>query len=239
MKHIFSILLFLAFAANARSQTSSDFTTVDWQSIKNIAAEKPDSIKNLVARMLSDNLKTPLSAEESVLAFYGQSILSDANEEPVLAKLIGGKKKPKIEEAVEIYKKALEINPLNIEAINFCMQIMLYKLSVGETDPAKSAYVRRLSAVLSRIFNTILSTGDGSKEHPFYVTRVNDEYTFMEQCLGLDRDKRAMQGVTYSNGNPQDYFVLKKKSDKFDKKEIFFDITRVLETEKKMFGAMK
>jgi hypothetical protein len=239
MKHLISLFLFLAFAANASSQTSSGFTTVDWKNIKNIAAERPDSIKGLVARMTSDNPAPALSAEESVLAFYGQSILSDANEEPLLAKLFAGKKKPKIEKAAEIYKKSLEINPLNIEAMNSYMQIMLAELSAGNADPAKSADVRRMSAVLGRIFNTILSTGDGTEEHPFYVTRVNDEYTFMEQCLGLDRSKLGMQGVSYDDGKPRDYFVLKGKSEKFDGKKIFFDITRVLETERKMFGATK
>lgn len=80
-----------------------------------------------------------------------------------------------------------------------------------------------------RIFNTIAMTGDGSAKHPFYVTKVSDEYCFMRFFLDLWEYK--MQAAT-SNC---DVITLNKTSKYYDKSQIYFEITRVYELERMMF----
>ena len=77
-----------------------------------------------------------------------------------------------------------------------------------------------------RIMNTIAVTGDGSEKHPFYVTKVSDEYNFMRYYLDIWGYK--MQMITNEGC---DMFQLKEKSKYYSQMELFFECTRVFELE--------
>lgn len=63
--------------------------------------------------------------------------------------------------------------------------------------------------------NAILDTGDGSREHPYVVSSIKEEYLILEYFNKI----RSMQAVMNINGKPMDQIVCK------DGTEYYFDIS--------------
>ena len=127
-------------------------------------------------------------------------------------------------------KKMLDINPLNLNAlISSCNNlIVMAKDSTQWKDVTMDDVQPYLNRAM-RILNTIAVTGDGSSEHPFYVTKVSDEYCFMRYYLDLWDYK--MQAAT----SCCDVITLDGSSEYYNKPEIYFEVTRVYELERLMF----
>ena len=125
-------------------------------------------------------------------------------------------------------KNILSINPLNLDAL-ISAGIVLTEMAKDSTVQASGTPVEDAKPYFRRamrIFNTIAATGDGSEAHPFYVTKVSDEYNFMRYYLELwDYDTTACCDV----------FTLSKLSEYYIKPTIYFEITRVYELERMMF----
>lgn len=209
---------------------------VNWENVREFVKNNPDSVKALVNRMLS--VEDPkFKDDETMLAFFGQSFLSDGNEEPLMMELRDSLKQGNYIVVNNVLDRILKINPLNIEARYWKNVILLTDKDKSETPILYSdEEFKHQQDVLARIVNAIYLSGNGSLEAPFYVTRVNDEYTFMSLFLNLEREDLGMQAVTNINKRPYDYFVIKNKNKYFNHHKIYFEITRVYETEKKMFG---
>ena len=229
MKHLYAIILMLLISTNIIAQ-EREILPVDWKQIKEEVNKNPQKVKDLVARLSATKLDTTLTYQDRILAFYGQSFLTNDKEESLKNEMYKQKDKGLMKKSLETAKKILEINPLNLEALNHAGQI-LYAMASDSTsnsgitkEDAKSYFNRAM-----RIFNTIAMTGDGSSKHPFYVTKVSDEYCFMRFFLDLWEYK--MQAAT----SCCDVITLKGTSKYYNQPQIYFEITRVYELERMMF----
>ena len=54
---------------------------VDWKKIRNEVKDNPQRVKDLVMRLSATNLDTTLTYQDRILAFYGQSFLSNDEED--------------------------------------------------------------------------------------------------------------------------------------------------------------
>lgn len=236
MKKLISLLIVLMGAVSAHAQNAGGMVKVDWKEIKALASENPDSISLLVKRMTSLDDIASLTLEEAALAFYGQSFLSDGNEEPLIMQLYLERAKNTPEKVRAIVEEALELNPLNLEANIMKLRMVTTDVNVSGGDKSKERQSLLYNGIVSKILNVIASTGDGTEQKPFYVTRINDEYMLMEYYLGLDRKKRISQSLEHKGDHSYDCFDLREKSEKYDRLQIYFEINRALETEKKAFA---
>ena len=229
MKHLYTLIFLLLVSTNIIAQ-EREILPVNWKQIKEYVNKDPQKVKDLVARLSATSLDTTLTYQDRILAFYGQSFLTNDEEEKLKIKMYDQKDKGHITESLETAKKILEINPLNLEALNHAGQI-LYAMANDSTanngitkEDAKQYFNRAM-----RIFNTIAMTGDGSDKHPFYVTKVSDEYCFMR--FYLDLWEYQMQAAT----SCCDIITLKKNSKYYNQPKIYFEITRVYELERMQF----
>lgn len=53
---------------------------MDWDVVKDIVREDPDNVRELVSRLSAPTLDTTLTYNDRIIAFYGQSLLSDGRE---------------------------------------------------------------------------------------------------------------------------------------------------------------
>ena len=229
MKHLYTFIFLLFISTNIFAQ-EREILPVNWKQIKEEVNKDPQKVKDLVTRLSATKLDTTLTYQDRILAFYGQSFLTNDEEESLKDQMYNLKKKGLLQSSLETAKKILAINPLNLEALNHAGQI-LYAMANDSTsnsgitkEDAKVYFNRAM-----RIFNTIAITGDGSSQHPFYVTKVSDEYCFMRFYLDLWEYK--MQAAT----SCCDVITLKGTSKYYNQPQIHFEITRVYELERMMF----
>lgn len=229
MKHLYTLIFLLLVSTNIIAQ-EREILPVNWKQIKEDVNKDPQKVKDLVARLSATSLDTTLTYQDRILAFYGQSFLTNDEEEKLKIKMYDQKDKGHITESLETAKKILEINPLNLEALNHAGQI-LYAMANDSTanNGITKEYAKQYFNRAMRIFNTIAMTGDGSDKHPFYVTKVSDEYCFMR--FYLDLWEYQMQAAT----SCCDIITLKKNSKYYNQPKIYFEITRVYELERMQF----
>ena len=231
MKQTLIFILFILFPMCMTAQQERESLPVDWKAIGQEAKDNPDRIKELVTRLSAQKIDTTLTYQERILAFYGQSFLTNDFEDRYRIDMDRLEKAGKHEECLATAQKMLEINPLNLNALITSAEMILtmQKDSTKQKNVAiedAKLYVNRAM----RILNTIAATGDGSEEHPFYVTKVSDEYCFMRYYLDLWNYK--MQAATMCC----DVITLDGSSKYYDKPKIYFEITRVYELERMMFN---
>ena len=229
MRHLYTFV-FLLFISTSIFAQEREILPVNWKQIKEEVNKNPQKVKDLVTRLSATKLDTTLTYQDRILAFYGQSFLTNDEEESLKDQMYNLKKKGLLQSSLETAKKILAINPLNLEALNHAGQI-LYAMANDSTsnsgitkEDAKVYFNRAM-----RIFNTIAITGDGSSQHPFYVTKVSDEYCFMRFYLDLWEYK--MQAAT----SCCDVITLKGTSKYYNQPQIHFEITRVYELEMLQF----
>ena len=217
-KIILATLLMLALSMTA--QPKKEFFPVDWDFVKKEATENPERIKELVERFSAKKKGKPLTDEEKILAFYGQSYLTnDREDELYMFEMYELRKAGKKEECLALTRKMLEINPLNLDALTTASNI-LFSLAKDSTSLNEASdYLFRSRC----IFWTILMTGDGSAEHPFDVTKISDEYNFMRHYLNIWKIKmQEFDGKC-------DIITLDGSSMRYNRPTIYFDVTRVRE----------
>lgn len=227
MKKFFLVLAVLFSSLSAFAQR--EIITVDWDTIKKIVKESPDGVRDLVRRLSAPTLDTTLTYNDRVVAFYGQSLLSNGREELQVGDMSRLFAKKDFANALAKAKEALEINPLNLQALDRAGTcIALLRESGDESysvDEAKQYFSRAM-----RIYNTIAMTGLGDAEYPFCVTTVADEYEFMRNYLELyEIEGQALVGYC-------DVFTLGEASEYYSDKKIYFDATRPLEKLNSLFG---
>ena len=210
---------------------------IDWKAIETFATENSDSLRNLIKQMASYDIDHTLTIEQRILAFYGQSYISNDEESSAERELPTLFHEGKYKETIESANKCLEINPMSIDALNYAVMSMYEIRQNGDTLTYSRDDIRNYTNRVALILNTIATTGDGSKEHPFAVTKVSDEYNFMRYYLDLWEIER--QFVTTIAGRPCDGFKLQKGSEYYSSLDIYFDITRVFEIERVSFTPKK
>ncbi|MCR5078252.1 MAG: DUF4919 domain-containing protein [Prevotella sp.] len=230
MKKLISLIVLVLMAMTTRAQANSAekmLMPVDWTAIKASVEQNPAHVKELVARLSADEPDTTLTQEERILAFYGQTYITNGRDMMDDIYMDEALQKGQSERAAAIAGRILAVNPLHLDAM--LTKIKLY-VQVAKEQPGKGwQYADSLKAFSRRsllLYSTIAATGDGSKEHPFCVTSVGDEYCFLRYYLGIFKVK----GQALADNC--DVLYLGETSRWYHAKEIFFDITRVLELEK-------
>lgn len=213
----------MSIGANAR-----ELFPIDWKQIESTVTEYTDSVKSLIVRLSGPTLDKTLTWEERRLAIYGQSIFSENKESDMANKAVEMYRAEKYKESIEYAKQALEINPLNVAALYAYKNCIAALVKSGDTsysmDDGQILHNRE-----QRIYNTIATTGDGSKENPFYVTCVAEEYYFMRYYLDLwEWSGQSLVGMC-------DVFDLTEESKYYSSKTIYFDTSRSLMITHKQF----
>lgn len=206
-----------------------DIIAMDWSAIKEIVKEDPDEVKDLVVRLSAPQLDTTLTYEDRIIAFYGQSLLSNDREAALVVEVSKLFSKADYKNALVKAREALAINPLNIRALERAGMCIAELIESGDTSYSKDEAKQFFSRAM-RLYNTIAMTGLGNEEYPFCVTSVDDEYEFMRNYLELyEYEEQALVGIC-------DVFTLKETSKYYSEKKIYFDATRPLEMLSKSFG---
>ena len=226
MRKLFAfMLLLLSLAVSA--QTDKTFMSVNWDKIKAEVNANPQHVQQLVDILINVDADTTLTAEDKILAVYGRTYLNNGRDLLMEFDMSKARNEGKFDKAAAIADKVLASNPLNTNAI---VSKIYHFRKLSTTEPDKSWMLsdslKVYSVRLSRILDTIFMTGDGSKEHPFSVTTVGDEYNFLYFFLGLLEVNSQMLI------DKCDRLVLGKTNDVYSSPEIYFDITRVLEIER-------
>ena len=215
------LLLFCALICTAQEYKS--FDKAEWKHIKALCASRPDSIRNLVKSLLNGVPKSPLTTEENLLIYIGQSYISQGKEEKILQEMFKALIKGNSDKAIASARQVLAINPISLPAIVFMGREACNMVGDGINSPInfdEDAYYRRIATC---VLDAISSTGDGTISHPFVITSEEDARFFMHYQLRLKGEKRAKK-----TGNRLD-FDLSRANDCYNRPTISFDITRVIE----------
>jgi len=199
-----------------------DIITMDWDVVKGIVKDNPNKVKELVERLSAPTLDTTLTYQDRIIAFYGQSLLSNGKEKTLVDDASKLYSKEDYVNALAKAKDALAINPLNIRALDRAGSSIIGLIAAGDATYTKKDAKQYFNRAM-RLFNTIAMTGDGSKNYPFCVTSVSDEYDFMNNYLELyEFESQSLVGNC-------DVFILSETSKYYSNKELYFDATRPLE----------
>lgn len=215
------LLLFCALICTAQEYKS--FDKAEWKHIKELCTSRPDSIRNLVKSLLNGVPKSPLTTEENLLIYIGQSYISQGKEEKMVQEMLKALIKGNTDKAITYAQQALTINPISLPAIVFMGREARNMVGNGNNSPINvetEAYYRRIATC---VLDAISSTGDGTINHPFVITSEEDARFFMHYRLRLKGEKRAKR-----TGNRLD-FDLSRANDCYNRSIISFDITRVIE----------
>lgn len=224
------LVCLLMMSVNVLAQ-EREMLPVDWNKIRKEVEDNPQRVKDLVSRLSAVSLDTTLTYQDRILAFYGQSFLTNDKEELMVFDMDDQKRQGKLSECIATSKKILDINPLNLKALNTVV-FALYTMKKDSTlndGGIMAEDIEQYANRAMRIYNTIAMTGDGSQEHPFYVTKVSDEYSFMRYYLDL-WEYKGQAATTCC-----DIITLAENSDYYQQPTIYFEITRVYELERIMF----
>ncbi|MGM9802674.1 MAG: DUF4919 domain-containing protein [Muribaculaceae bacterium] len=206
---------------------------INWEIIEKTVTENPDSVKKLALRMTDTSKKIDLTWDERRLAVYGQSILTENKDDALVVDANKAFSEGKYSEAITLAHKVLDVNPLNLKALNVVEYSIWKLMEAGDTITYTKAQAMEYSLRAFRIYNTIATTGDGSMQHPFYVTCVSDEYLFMRFYLNLWKYKgQKLVGMC-------DVFTLAEASEYYDSETIVFDTSRSLMLLMKAFKETK
>ena len=224
-------VFFLSLPFSLYAQEENETISVDWKEVKEVAEKDPQRIRDLVARMASSEVDTTMTWKERILAYYGQSFLKPNLEFTEGRNLDDLFEEGKFEECLVGAKEQLKKNPLSLEALsNAALTIsMMLEDSTHHYDVTfdeGKEYFSRMFMILA----TIANTGDGTKERPFSVTTVSDEYMFMHYYFNIWEFESQ-----FLTSNKCDGFNLKEPNENYSRKQIFFDVSRVLEIEREMF----
>ena len=219
-------------AQNKRNEAIAqrEIHPINWKVIRKQVEQDSLMVKRLVERMSADKIDTTLTFDERRLAFYGQSFLTEDREEHYMHKLDSLEREKDYESCLGVAETILEINPLSLDALMSLARIIrvMVKDSTRYHDITLNdgqVYYNRAM----RIFNTIATTGDGSDDHPFFVTKISDEYNFMRYYLDLW--DYSMQEATACC----DVIKLDGFSKYYKLPTISFEITRIYELERLRF----
>lgn len=233
MKKTFIVLALAFLSLGLRAQQVDSVCLVDWSSIARLVKTRPDSVRNLNARLARQEPDSTLTMALCVLAFYGQTYLPQFGQLDLLESTVNDSiKKGRVEGAYNIASKAVRAWPLSLAA-NKCMATVIY---VMLQDPVYSARVtegnlRYYVHMISRLVKIIAATGDGSAESPYAVTSVADEYVFCNLWLRAS----VSQQILVRGKVPCDRLMLINKQGDYTRDYVDFDITRVMEIERQMF----
>ena len=221
MKKAIVLLCSLVLITSAWSQQPQNFIPVNFKSIAEDVKAHPTEIDTLITAVAQ--LDSTKSVNDIARAYFCTSYLPNFFKaqklEDGLYKLLKAKNYEKLLNKAD---EALKLNPLNCTALTLAT-IACDKLE--KSDATRHLYSQRLANIL----HAISRTGDGSKEHPFYVTTVADEYQLMRQWFNIWKIKMQMMA------GKCDVIELAETSSMYKEKVMYFDTSRVTEVEMELY----
>lgn len=219
-------LIFSPFTVQATDEAEYETYRIDWSEIADLAKNQPDSIKSLMDRVAQGD--TTLSDQEVLVAYMGKSYfggLPFSESRDACSAL----NEDKIDSAMCLIEQAITSNPLSLSNNYYYIICVLTKnpqitdyQTMQEDESLKMAFIR-----FDMLLSAIYFSGNGSKEYPYKVTCIDDEYTFMSE--GLELPRPLNQSLT---NDGHDMFNLPAHtSTLFTGQEIHFDATRILQLE--------
>ena len=223
-------LILGVFAMHATDEAEYETYRITWSEISTLVENSPDSIKSLIDRAALGD--TTLRTKELLVAYMGKSFFgaSPFGESRDARSALN---EDNIDSAMVLIEQAIKRNPLSLSN-NYYYVVCALAQNPQISDYQAMQQDENLKLAVTR-FNLLLSaiyySGNGSKEYPYKVTCVDDEYTFMSQCLDLPRPTN--QSLTKDG---HDMFKLPAHSStRYTGQEIYFDATRILELEQNLF----
>ena len=126
--------------------------------------------------------------------------------------------------------KFLERDPLNLQVLTAKFAVLIHLDSIHTPQGQK---VKRL---FFDILDVIANTGNGTKQKPFLVTCVPEEYLFITYELYGDN---VIKQALIRDKVQMDVLYLDKKPKYFESDKVYFDVTLAFETERMEFGPGK
>ena len=223
-------LILGVFAMHATDEAEYETYRITWSEISTLVENSPDSIKSLIDRAALGD--TTLRTKELLVAYMGKSFFgaSPFGESRDARSALN---EDNIDSAMVLIEQAIKRNPMSLSN-NYYYVVCALAQNPQISDYQAMQQDENLKLAVTR-FNLLLSaiyySGNGSKEYPYKVTCVDDEYTFMSQCLDLPRPTN--QSLTKDG---HDMFKLPAHSStRYTGQEIYFDATRILELEQNLF----
>ena len=183
---LFATLLIGSLAMHATDEAEYETYRITWSEISTLVENSPDSIKSLIDRAALGD--TTLRTKELLVAYMGKSFFgaSPFGESRDARSALN---EEKTDSAMVLIEQAIKRNPLSLSN-NYYYVVCALAQNPQISDYQAIQQDENLKLAITR-FNLLLSaiyySGNGSQEYPYKVTCVDDEYTFMSQCLDLPR----------------------------------------------------
>ncbi len=239
MRSVLSLIVLLLIATMSVSAQSFEKQTPNWEEIEKIAQENPDKIKDLARRLTSPLVDESLSIQDLQLAYFGSVCLSNGSEMLPILKARRAVNQDSIKQALKLIDEALAINPLSLAAISNKARWGFYDMRKNNNQDITEADVDHLLKTEQMLTRAIVSTGDGTKDNPFYISSVDDEYVFMNDCMGISKDFIKQQSLVRDDNHACDKFTLNKQSQYYPATEVYFEVTQVLKLQQRLFNPSK
>lgn len=217
-----SLITFFFFIIAGSAIAQNNFRPINRDSVKLAVT---DAAKDTYYPKLLDRFNhfdTTLTLDDYRLLYYGfvfqdeyHALFND--KEGVISELAGRKKYDK---ALEECNSVLEKMPVGLKA-NFYKGLLLNQ--IAESDSAKGYAIR-----YKMLLDAVLSSGDGlTCETGFRAISVSDEYNILRTYL-------SKSNPLHTTVYPCDKFKI-SKSDKFNARTIYFDISESFRNMEKLF----
>ena len=83
MKTKFFIITLLALLSGTIAYAQRVILPVDWKELKKVVSDEPELVKSLVERLTATKLDSTLTYNDRIIAFYGQALLSNNEEDSI------------------------------------------------------------------------------------------------------------------------------------------------------------
>lgn len=84
MKTKFFIITLLALLSGTIAYAQRVILPVDWKELKKVVSDEPELVKSLVERLTATKLDSTLTYNDRIIAFYGQALLSNNEEDSIV-----------------------------------------------------------------------------------------------------------------------------------------------------------
>lgn len=219
MKKTYLLLIISLLLGSVNAQEKLD---INFDSIKTVIL-KGNTYKELLNRYEAND--STLTKKDYSILYYGQlfrksySLGADNRSVKIKTYL----KSKEYDKAYDLCKKALDDNPVSLEAL--CNII-----TSGSELKKPQEELNKYTDKYWKILKLIASTGDGKSENSgFKVICVNDEYQLMYSYFNVD-------GITSQSLVGSCDLIEFKSSKYFNGNKMYFDVSQVLLKEQELFS---
>jgi hypothetical protein len=198
---------------NENGMKEKKFVKVDYESIKKEVEADPEGMVALANRAAAGDPK--LKLEDVAKAYYACSYFKGFCRPDSTMELHKLSSMGKYDELLEKLNEELALEPLWLGGLMQKIEVCRTVGDIGE--------LMQLDEVIQHLLVAISKTGDGTKEHPYYVTSVDDEYILLRNLLCMEPLGQGLMGHCD---------VMKVETLHGEKRDVWFEISRVLEIER-------